>query len=196
MSDMPSLDPIQKSPMKISLIAAVGRNGVIGIKGKLPVRLPADLRRFRIMTSNKPVIMGRKTHDSIGKCLKSRTNIVLSHNENYIPYEGAILVNKLTEAYDVAYDSGADHTYVIGGAEIYKHFLPVANRICLTVIDEDLEGDTFFPIPVKAMLKWKGSMINAAPHSPINVLPHRFYILQIPDIDEIASYYECPAFGA
>jgi dihydrofolate reductase len=182
--------PAEDRRMQLSLIVAVARNGVIGVNGRLPMRLPADLRRFRIITSNKPVIMGRKTHDSIGKTLPNRTNIVLSQDIIYPVHEGSILVPGITQAYQAALDTGASHTFVIGGGQIFRYFLPLADKIYLTVIDEEFEGDTFFPVPVEAMLKWDGRLIQTFEKSANNAAKHLFYILNVPDVEELANYYE------
>lgn len=188
------MSPAEERYMQVSLIVAVSKNGVIGIDGRLPMRLPADLRRFRIITSNKPVIMGRKTHEDIGKTLANRKNIVISRQEKYPVHAGSILVPGPMQAYDVAYQSGANHTFVIGGGQIFNMFLPIADKIYLTVIDEELEGDTFFPIPVDVMLKWKGKLIQTFEKGPANAAKHLFYILELPEVEELANYLEEPAY--
>ena len=180
--------------MSLSGIVAVARNGVIGIKNRLPVRLPADLRRFRIMTTNKPIIMGRKTHESIGRSLPNRTNIVLSQNPAYKGFTGSIAVNKFTDAYDVAARTGAKNAFVIGGGQIFNFFLPVINKLYLTVIDADLQGDTYFPIPVDVMLKWEGKLVQSFAEGATNRYKQTFHIIQMPEIEELACYMEHPIF--
>lgn len=128
--------------MIISLIAAVGRNGVIGTDNKLPWKLSADLKRFRAITSGKPVIMGRKTFESIGKPLPNRTNIIITRDENY-KAEGCVVVNSANGALDAA--KGSEEIMVIGGEQIFRIFLSQANRMYLTLIEKDFEGDAYFP---------------------------------------------------
>ena len=128
--------------MIISLIAAMGRNRVIGKDNSLPWKLPEDMKRFRELTKGKPVIMGRKTFESIGKPLPNRTNIVITRDKNYSA-EGCIVVHSAEDALKAA--KNADEAMIIGGEQIFREFLPRANRIYLTIIDKDFEGDAFFP---------------------------------------------------
>ena len=128
--------------MVISLIAAVGSNWVIGKGGDLPWHLPADLKRFKSLTLGKPVIMGRKTYESIGHPLSQRKNIVMTTSTTYhVP--GCHVVHSITQALETA--EGDDEAMIIGGAAIYRQFWPIADRIYLTEIDEVFEGDVFFP---------------------------------------------------
>lgn len=127
--------------MIISLISAMGRNRVIGINNTLPWRLPADLKHFKQITLGKPVLMGRKTYESIGKPLPGRTNIIISRDSDYqVP--GCIVVHSIDAAL-----AAADHNevMVIGGAALYEQMLPRADRLYLTLIDEDFKGDAWFP---------------------------------------------------
>ena len=128
--------------MIISLIVAMGRNKVIGRNNSLPWYLPADMKRFKEITTGKPVIMGRKTFESIKKPLPNRINIIVTHDVNY-KAEGCMIAHSVEEALKAA--EGKDEVMVIGGSKIYEQFLPIANKIYLTVIDEDFDGDTFFP---------------------------------------------------
>jgi dihydrofolate reductase len=128
--------------MIISLIAAVGANWVIGKGGELPLRLPADLSRFKSTTLGKPVIMGRKTYESIGHPLSDRLNIVITSNRSY-QAPGCIVVHSIKQALSAA--QGNDEIMIIGGAAIYQHFIPVADRLYLTMIEEVFEGDVYFP---------------------------------------------------
>ncbi|GMQ78892.1 MAG: dihydrofolate reductase [Anaerolineae bacterium] len=128
--------------MIISLIAAVGANWVIGKGGELPWRLPADLRRFKSTTLGKPVVMGRKTYESIGHPLSDRLNIVITTNRSY-QAPGCIVVHSIDQALSAA--QGNDEIMIIGGAAIYQHFIAFADRIYLTEIDESFEGDVYFP---------------------------------------------------
>jgi dihydrofolate reductase len=127
--------------MTLSLLVAMAKNGVIGHKNKLPWHLPEDLKRFRALTLGKVVMMGRKTHESIGRLLPGRENWVLTRQHNYKGYEGARVFGSLDEAM-LQIDSSSDQeVFVIGGAEIYALALPKVNRIYLTEIDGEFEGD-------------------------------------------------------
>ena len=128
--------------MIISIIAAMGKKRVIGIKNKLPWNLPADMEHFKELTKGKPVIMGMKTFESIGKPLPKRTNIIITRNPNY-KAEGCIVVHSIEEALKAA--ENHKEVMIIGGASIYKEFLPKADKLYLTSIDADFEGDAYFP---------------------------------------------------
>ena len=127
--------------MDIGIIAAISDNGFIGKGGKLPWYIPEDLRHFKILTSGNPIIMGRKTYDSIGKPLPNRKNIVLSRNNFFA--EGICSCSSLHEAIESI--KGFDKAYVIGGREIYSLFLPYCNFMDITEIHRDIEGDVGFP---------------------------------------------------
>jgi dihydrofolate reductase len=127
--------------MKISLIVAMGENRVIGVNNRMPWHLSADLKRFRQITMGKPIIMGRRTHESIGRPLPGRKNIVLTSDRNYAA-PGCTVVHGLVEALR---EAGAEEAMVIGGSSLYRDFLPKADRIYLTLIHREFEGDTFFP---------------------------------------------------
>lgn len=129
--------------MTLSLIVAVSENGVIGRANRLPWRLPEDLQRFRRLTTGHPVIMGRKTFESIGKPLPGRTSIVVSRTERF---PGTITARSLDEALEEAARApGADATFVIGGGEVYREALPLAARIHLTRVHARVDGDATFP---------------------------------------------------
>lgn len=129
--------------MNISIIVAVaGKQRVIGKKGSLPWHIPEELKRFKEITMGHPIIMGRKTHESIGRVLPGRTNIVITHDPNY-QVEGCVVVHSLDEALQKTKD--ADEVFVIGGGQIYAEALPLANKLYLTYIDKEIEGDVFFP---------------------------------------------------
>jgi dihydrofolate reductase len=130
--------------MRLALIWAMTRNRVIGRDNDLPWHLPDEMRHFMRTTLGKPVIMGRKQFESMGKPLPRRTNIVLSRNAGFAP-DGAVVVRDLDTAIAVAVQSGAEEVMVIGGAEIYRLALPRADRLYFTQIDAELEGDTLFP---------------------------------------------------
>ncbi len=128
--------------MNLSIIVAMTEDRVIGVKNKLPWRLPEDLKRFKEITMGKPVIMGRKTYESIGRLLPGRKNIILSRNKSY-KVEGAYTAAHLKDA--IALCEGAKEIFVIGGAQLYKEALPKANRLYLTIINQKFEGDAHFP---------------------------------------------------
>ncbi len=128
--------------MRISLIAAMGENRVIGKQGGLPWRLPADLRFFKQTTWGRPVIMGRVTWDSVGRPLPGRRNIVVSRRKDFAPV-GAEVANSLDAALRLVADE--PEVFVVGGAQLYTAALPRADRIYLTVIHQEFEGDTWFP---------------------------------------------------
>ncbi|UCG24475.1 MAG: type 3 dihydrofolate reductase [Chloroflexota bacterium] len=125
----------------ISLIVAMGSNRVIGRDGRIPWRMPADMRRFREVTMGKAILMGRVTHESIGRPLDGRHNIVLTRNRDY-QAQGCTVVNSVEEALAAA---GGGEVMVIGGALLYEQLLPAADRIYLTLIDAEYQGDSYFP---------------------------------------------------
>jgi len=126
----------------ISLIVAMAQNGVIGRDNGLPWRLPADLRRFRAFTMGKPVLMGRKTHESIGRPLQGRHNLVLTRDRRWTA-PGVTVVHSVDEA--LGHAAGAEELVAIGGAEVYRLVMPFARRIYLTHVHADVTGDTYFP---------------------------------------------------
>lgn len=129
-------------PRDITLIAALGKNRVIGhVDGRLPWRLPDDLAHFKKETLGKPIVQGRKTYDTVGKPLPGRTNIVLSRTSG--PIEGCTVVRSVEEALAAAGD--VPEVMIIGGGEIYALFLPVATKMILTHVDATPEGEAHFP---------------------------------------------------
>lgn len=128
--------------MQISLIAALGKNRVIGNENRLVWQIPEDMKRFRQLTLGKPIIMGRKTFESIGKPLPNRKNIILTRDRNY-KAQGCITTHSPDEALKAA--RGSEEIMIAGGEQIFREFLPMANRMYLTFIDEDFEGDAYFP---------------------------------------------------
>lgn len=127
--------------MTFSLIVATTKNNVIGKDNQMPWHLPADLAWFRQNTIGKPVIMGRKTYESIGRPLPKRINIVLSRQP--FEQEGVIWKNSLESAVDFVKES--EEILLIGGGELFKQYLPQADKLYLTQIQAEIEGDTFFP---------------------------------------------------
>lgn len=128
--------------MMVSIIAAMDRNRLIGNKNRLPWHLPADFAHFKAVTMGKPIIMGRKTFESIGKPLPGRTNIVLSRDTNTC-FEGATCVTSFEEALAVVADE--NEIMIIGGSTIYEMLLPKVNRLYLTYVNAAFEGDAWFP---------------------------------------------------
>lgn len=129
-------------PVTIAIVVAMGANRVIGRKDRLPWRLPADLRHFRDVTLGKPVLMGRKTHESIGRALPERSNIIVTRDEAYTA-PGCIVVHSIDSALKAA--AASEEVMVIGGADFYWQLLPRAERIYLTLIHAEFEGDALFP---------------------------------------------------
>jgi dihydrofolate reductase len=126
----------------ISLIVAMAQNGVIGRENSLPWRLPEDLKRFRAFTLGKPILMGRKTFESIGRPLPGRTNLVLTRDRGWFAH-GVIVVHSVEEA--LAQAGSSEELVAVGGAEIYRLVLPFARRIYLTHVHADVPGDITFP---------------------------------------------------
>lgn len=129
--------------MKISLIVAMANNRVIGLDNKMPWHLSADLKKFKSITMGSPVLMGRKTYESIGRPLPGRINMIISRNLDY-QQEGCLVFNDLNTALETVSQSTKE-VFIIGGADLYKAILPLANVLYLTLINKDFKGDTFFP---------------------------------------------------
>jgi dihydrofolate reductase len=136
------------SDIKIAMIAAVGENGAIGAQGKLPWHLPTDFAFYKATTMGKPLIMGRKTFESIGKPLPGRTNIVVTRRTDYAP-EGvevfADLPAAIARAKEIALADGVDEIFINGGGEIYRQAMPVAERLYITHVQASPASDTVFP---------------------------------------------------
>ena len=128
--------------MSLSIIVAISENRVIGRDGDLPWHISEDLRRFKSLTMGCPIIMGRKTYESIGRPLPGRTSVVISTNADY-PEKGILLARDFCEALDLVRD--ASEVFVVGGARIYELALPFVDRIYLTQVYTKIDGDTFFP---------------------------------------------------
>jgi dihydrofolate reductase len=134
--------------MKLSIIVASSRNSVIGLDNQLPWHLPDDLQYFKSVTMGKPIIMGRKTFESIGRPLPGRTNIVLTRDQNWSA-DGVMAAADLDAALALAKtacaESGVDETMIIGGEQIYRMTMAVAHRLYVTQVDAHVEGDAYFP---------------------------------------------------
>lgn len=160
---------------ELVLIAAVARNGVIGIENRLPWRLPEDLRHFKATTLGHPVLMGRKTWESLGRPLPGRLNIVITRNPGYAA-AGALVVNSLEAALAAASAAapGEREVYLIGGAELYGQALAQADRLVLTEIDADFAGDAYFPVFDRGL--WREAERHAAVSA--DGLPYAFVTYQ------------------
>jgi len=128
--------------MKLSIIAAMDRNRLIGNNNQLPWHLPADLQFFKRTTLRKPILMGRKTFDSIGRLLPGRRNVIISRNPNY-QAAGCDVVHSIEAALELVQEN--EEVMLIGGATLYEQALPLAQRLYLTLIDAEFTGDAWFP---------------------------------------------------
>jgi dihydrofolate reductase len=165
----------------IALIVAIAENGVIGQGGDLPWRLSSDLKLFRRLTMNKPLIMGRKTFASLRRPLDGRDNIVVTRDRNFAA-PGAVITHSFEEALDRARDlakgRGVDDVFVIGGAEIFRQALPLAARIYLTRVHAAPRGDTFFP-PTD-WSAWRTTHTESYPSGPKDAYVFTFSVLERP----------------
>ena len=128
--------------MQLSIIVAMGENRVIGIENRLPWHLPADLQHFKSVTLGKPILMGRKTFDSIGRPLPGRTNIVVTRDASFKP-DGVTVVHSIEQAIQAAAEY--DEVMIVGGASFYSQLLPQVSRVYLTLVHEQVDGDAHFP---------------------------------------------------
>jgi dihydrofolate reductase len=128
--------------MIVSIIAAMAENRVIGRDNEMPWEIPSELKRFKEITMGHPVIMGRKTFESIGHLLPGRKNIIITGQQDYSVPE-TVIVPDLQAA--LAACEGSDEAFICGGDTVYRDALPLADRIYLTIIDEEFDGDSFFP---------------------------------------------------
>ena len=137
--------PLSRSEgLRISLIVAVAENGIIGRDGGLPWKLSSDLRYFKAVTMGKPIVMGRKTYDSIGRPLPGRPNLVVTRNADFTA-DGIEVFHSLEEAVEGAKSLGGEETFIIGGAALYEKTLSIADRIYLTEVHAEVIGDVSFP---------------------------------------------------
>lgn len=164
--------------MRISLIVALTDNRVIGRGNKMPWHLPNDLKYFKRMTTGKPVLMGRKTFESIGKPLPGRTNIVITRQNDW-QASGVQVVHNLDEGLELATRlsliDGSEEVMVIGGAQIYREVLPQAHRLYLTQIHTHIDGDAFFPEISEDQWREAGREDHKADHA--NSYDHSFVVL-------------------
>jgi dihydrofolate reductase len=163
--------------MRVTIIAAMDSQRLIGKGDGLPWHLPADLRRFKAMTMGKPVIMGRKTFEAIGRPLPGRTIIVITRDSDYHP-EGVIVAHTINEALEAAREVAGDEgeVMVAGGANVYFQFLPRAERMELTLVHDAFEGDTWFPAYDRR--DWGVIREEHHPADEENPVPYSFITLQ------------------
>jgi dihydrofolate reductase len=132
----------EKGDGKVSLIVAMAKNRVIGVNNRIPWHLPSELKLFKSLTMGHHIVMGRKTYESINRLLPSRTTVIVTRQRDYnVP--GAIVAHSIAEALDAC--CGDAEIFVIGGADLFRETLPIADRLYLTVVDAAPEGDTFMP---------------------------------------------------
>ena len=157
--------------MSFSIIAAIAANNVIGKDNKLPWNIPEDLEHFYTLVYGKPVVMGNKTYESIGSAIKNSQNIVLSRNHS-LQLSDCVVVHSVSEVLDL-YQDYTKEVMVIGGADIYKQFLPFVDRMYLTFIHGDISGDIYFP-------KWKKDewVVTDKRNSKTNLYSYSFVVLQ------------------
>lgn len=162
----------------IALVVAISENGVIGADGGLPWRLRSDLKMFRRLTLGHPVIMGRKTYQSLGRPLDQRDNIVISRQP--LNDEGIIAAaspdEAIAKAAEIALQRGLGEIFIIGGAEIFAASLPLAQRIYLTRVHAVIEGDVFFP--AHDLADWLPVSTQHAPAGKGDDFPHSFIVLE------------------
>lgn len=156
----------------LSIIVAMDENGVIGKNGKIPWHLSADLKRFKSLTMGHPIIMGRKTYESIGEPLPGRTNIVVSRNRSFFA-DGCVARHSFEEAVELAESTGIGKIFAVGGEEIYRTALPVAQEIYLTLVKASFEGDVFFP----ELNPERWFLANSELHSKDEKNPHDYEFL-------------------
>ncbi|WP_375646543.1 dihydrofolate reductase [Bartonella sp. AA56HLJMS] len=165
--------------ISICLIAAVAENGVIGREGVMPWHLSTDLQRFKALTLGKPIVMGRKTWDSVGRPLLGRTNIVITRDCTFCA-EGAVVAHSLSQACslatNVASQNDVEEIFIIGGGEIFQQGLHMADKIFLTEVLASIEGDSFFPVFDKE--KWTIVQTQDIPKGDKDSHPTRFVVYE------------------
>jgi dihydrofolate reductase len=167
--------------MRISIIVAMSSDGLIGTDHGLPWRLPLDLKRFRELTWGKPVIMGRRTREAIGRPLPGRCNIVLTHDPEYTA-DGCRVAHSLPEALAVAQaylgETKGDEVMIIGGAAVYRQALVRCDRVYLTVVEGRFAGNTYFPGELLGRPEWRVIREENFPADEKNPHAHWFYVLE------------------
>jgi len=156
---------VSETKIPLALIVAQSLNRVIGVNNALPWHLPEDLKYFKATTMGKPIVMGRKTYDSIGRPLPGRTNIVVTRQTDWMA-DGVKVAGTLAEAVALASAEEPQEIMVIGGAQIYELMLPAADRIYLTQVHAEIEGDAWFPALPAAQWRQISSRQPEKPHDP------------------------------
>ncbi|ARM89131.1 dihydrofolate reductase [Rhizobium sp. CIAT894] len=162
-----------------TIIAAVARNGIIGRDGDMPWRLSSDLKRFKALTLGKPIVMGRKTYDSIGKPLPGRPNVVISRQAT-IGHPDVQMAHSLPEAMTaaerLARETGVDEICIIGGGQVYTQAIDLADRMCITHVEAALDGDASFPAIDPDI--WRAGETIAVPAGEKDTYPTRFVVYE------------------
>ncbi len=166
----------------LSIIVAMDRNGLIGTDEGLPWHLSADLKRFRRLTMGKPIVMGRTTHEQIGRVLDGRTNIVLTRDESY-QSDGCVICHSLDEALR----TDADEVMIIGGSQIYREAFSRCERLYLTVVEGELEGTVYFPADLLDRACWEIVEEESFSADEKNPLAHQFLTLNRAPSEEAQS---------
>nr|AIA18820.1 Dihydrofolate reductase [uncultured bacterium] len=144
---------------KISIFAALSENHVIGVKGGLPWHIPDDFKRMKEVTMGHTIVMGRKTYESIGRVLPKRTNIIISRDPDY-KVDGGIVRLSLDEALTEAKKHETDEIFIFGGGQIFEQAMPITDKLYLTIVHKNIEGDTYFPdysMFIKKVFEQKGT---------------------------------------
>ena len=166
----------------ISMVVAMARDGLIGTKEGLPWHLPSDLKRFRLLTTGKPIILGRKTAQLIGKPLPNRRNIVLTSDRNF-QMEGCVVVHSSEDAKIAArqhlLETNGDEIMIVGGARVYQEFFHQYRRIYLTVVEGSFQGTTYFPVNAFDELQWTIAARENVPADEKNKHSQTFYLLEL-----------------
>jgi dihydrofolate reductase len=171
MPTTPTRSSILNPRSRLSIIVAMAKNRVIGVNNRLPWHLPADLKHFKSLTMGHHIVMGRKTYESIGKPLPGRTSVVVTRNADYAP-PGVIVSNSLEAAISAC--GNDEEIFVIGGAELYRQAIALADRIYLTEIDADISGDSHFT--ELDLISWQET--GRVSHEPDekNLYPYHFVV--------------------
>ncbi len=156
----------------LSLIVAMAKNRVIGINNTLPWHLPADLKHFKALTMGHHIVMGRKTYESIGKPLPGRTSVVVTRNRE-LKIDGCIMCGSLPEAIAIAAGGSDEEIFIVGGAAIFEQALSLADTLYVTEIQQDIAGDTYFPVFDK--IKWRE--LSREKHSQIIPQPLEYHFV-------------------
>ncbi len=177
--------------MIVTAIAAIDKMGLIGRNGTLPWRLPRDLRRFRQYTLHKPVIMGRRTYQSLNGPLRERPNIILTHNPSFCP-DRCQVAHSLDDAWAFARQylgtAANAEAMIIGGADVFTETVPLWDRLLLTVVEGEFQGDSYFPLDRVAAFRWTKVQQEYFPADDTASYPHWFLTLERQRVDRDAYH--------